>query len=98
MSFVPSLPGDLSEIITDVEAGYPMESCGLLLVRQGQWRVRPMANVYDRYHAVDPERFPRTALTAYLFDPKEWLRACREAEDLGEEIACVYHSHIDAGA
>jgi proteasome lid subunit RPN8/RPN11 len=57
-----------------------------------------MTNAYDRYHKVDPVRFPRTSRTAYLFDPKEWLQVSREADDRGEQIACVYHSHIDAGA
>ncbi len=57
-----------------------------------------MLNAYDRYHAQDPLRFPRTSRTAYLFDPKEWLRVLEEADQRGEEVACVYHSHIDAGA
>jgi [CysO sulfur-carrier protein]-S-L-cysteine hydrolase len=95
---LPLLPPSLSEVIADVEAGYPREACGLLLSRQGDWRVRPMTNAYDRYHNLDPLRFPRTARTAYLFDPKEWLQVSREADERGEHIACVYHSHIDAGA
>ncbi len=95
---VPILPPTLSEIITHVESGYPSECCGLVLTGGAGWRVRPMLNVYDRYHAIDPRRFPRTSRTAYLFDPKEWLAASTEAEDRGEKISCVYHSHIDAGA
>lgn len=95
---IPPLPPSLSEVIAHVESGYPREACGLLLSREGHWRVQPMTNAYDRYHKVDPIRFPRTSRTAYLFDPKEWLQVSREADDRGEQIACVYHSHIDAGA
>jgi proteasome lid subunit RPN8/RPN11 len=57
-----------------------------------------MANAYDRYHALDPARFPRTSRTAYFFDPKEWLHVSREAEQRGETVTCVYHSHVDVGA
>ncbi len=66
--------------------------------RVGSWRVHPMANVYDRYHAQDPDRFSRTSRTAYLFDPKEWLRLLEASDQREEDISCVYHSHIDAGA
>jgi [CysO sulfur-carrier protein]-S-L-cysteine hydrolase len=91
-------PAILSKVIAHAEADYPREACGVLLLRGGQWRARPMFNAYDRYHATDPLRFPRTARTAYLFDPKEWLRLSTETDANGEEIACVYHSHVDAGA
>ncbi len=95
---VTILPRLLSEVIAHAEADYPREACGLLLLREGHWRVRPMANAYDRYHGKDPVRFPRTSQTAYLFDPKEWLQISTEADANGEQIACVYHSHVDAGA
>jgi proteasome lid subunit RPN8/RPN11 len=88
----------LLEIIGHVESGYPHECCGVVLTRGEGWRVRPMRNAYDQYHAIDPSRFPRTSRTAYLFDPKEWLAVSSQADDRGEKIACVYHSHIDAGA
>ncbi len=57
-----------------------------------------MANVYDRYHGVDPERFPRTSKTAYLFDPREWLQVTEQAERQNERVACIFHSHGDVGA
>ncbi len=91
-------PAILSEVVAHAEADYPSEACGILLLREGRWRVRRMSNAYDRYHAIDPLRFPRTSRTAYLFDPKEWLQLLTEADANGEQIACVYHSHVDAGA
>lgn len=95
----PILLADLSEVIAHAEEEYPRESCGVLLLRDGRrWRTQRMTNAYDRYHAKDPSRFPRTSRTAYLFDPKEWLQISQEADERGEQVACVYHSHIDAGA
>lgn len=96
----PVLLGDLRAVLQHLEGAYPFEGCGLLLRSRGRdgWRVRPMANAYDRYHARDPARFPRTSRTAYLFDPKEWLAVIQEADGGQEEVACVYHSHIDVGA
>ncbi|MFZ5468383.1 MAG: Mov34/MPN/PAD-1 family protein [Myxococcota bacterium] len=93
------LPQDLSEVLAHLRSTYPDEGCGLILRKEEEtFRVRPMSNAYDRYHAKDPDRFPRTARTAYLFDPKEQLHAYAEAEARGETICCIYHSHCDAGA
>jgi [CysO sulfur-carrier protein]-S-L-cysteine hydrolase len=94
----PELPDDLSAVLTAVVAAYPSEGCGLILRGPTGFRIHPMQNAYDRYHAVDPERFPRTSRTAYLFDPKEHLRISEEADARREQIACVFHSHCDVGA
>ena len=59
------------------------------------WRVRPITNAYDRYHALDPVRFPRTSRTAYYFEPREWLLVSQEADARGERVACVFHSHAN---
>jgi proteasome lid subunit RPN8/RPN11 len=91
------LPPDLSEVIRHLEASYPQEGCGVILQAgsEGPWRIRPLPNAYDRYHAADPVRFPRTSRTAYLFEPREWLALLREADARGERIACVFHSHVN---
>ncbi len=94
----PTLPKDLSAVLRHVEAAYPAEGCGLILSGPKGLRIRPMANAYDKYHGVDPVRFPRTSRTAYLFDPKEDLAVQREAEASGEQVHCVFHSHADVGA
>ena len=88
----------LAEITRLAEAGYPRETCGVILEGAGPERVRQMQNVYDRYHAHDPERFPRTSHTAYLWDPKEQLALLNECDQTGARIAVVWHSHCDAGA
>jgi [CysO sulfur-carrier protein]-S-L-cysteine hydrolase len=95
----PPLPEDLSAVLRHVESTYPSEGCGVILRgRSGAFTIRPMANAYDRYHAVDPEGFPRTSRTAYFFDPKEWLAVSQQAEGAGDQVACIFHSHTDVGA
>jgi proteasome lid subunit RPN8/RPN11 len=90
------LPADLSEVIRHLESVYPQEGCGVILRGGGGgWRVRPLPNAYDRYHAADPVRFPHTSRTAYLFEPREWLALNEEADARGEQVACVFHSHAN---
>ena len=93
----PELPEDLGEVLRHLEAMYPQEGCGVLLWHEQSraWRVRPITNAYDRYHALDPVRFPRTSCTAYFFEPREWLLLHQEADAHGERIACVFHSHTN---
>ncbi|HEX8823576.1 MAG TPA: M67 family metallopeptidase [Archangium sp.] len=100
MRLSPALPEDLSEVIRHLETCYPREGCGVLLRagEEGPWRVRPLRNVQDDLHASDPVRFPRTSRTAYAFDPREWLGVLTEAEAQGEQVACVFHSHVDTDA
>lgn len=94
------LPEDLSEVIRHLEACYPQEGCGVLLRagEAGPWRVRPVRNAYDEHHVREPVVFPRTSRTAYLFEPREWLGVLREAEARGEQVAWVFHSHVDTAA
>jgi proteasome lid subunit RPN8/RPN11 len=95
-----ALPSDLSEVIRHLETTYPQEGCGVILRAgpNGPWRIRPISNAYDRYHAEDPARFPHTSRTAYLFEPREWLALNLEADARGERIACVFHSHVNGVA
>jgi [CysO sulfur-carrier protein]-S-L-cysteine hydrolase len=94
------LPEDLGPILRHLEAAYPNEGCGVLLRNpaSGRWRVQPMRNAYDDYRARDPAGYPRTSRTAYVFDSREQLRVWEMAEAAGERVACVFHSHTDAGA
>jgi len=96
----PDLPDDLGPLLRHLEAAYPDEGCAVVLRRaaDGALRFRPMENAYDRQRALEPERFPRTARTAYTFDPYQQLALQREADAAGEEICCIVHSHADAGA
>ncbi|RME02349.1 MAG: M67 family peptidase [Deltaproteobacteria bacterium] len=90
------LPKEIfEEIFEHAETTYPNEACGLVLCDEvGRFSVRRCENMQDRLHALDPERYPRTARTAYHLDPREVLRA--EAEK--KRVVALYHSHCDAGA
>jgi proteasome lid subunit RPN8/RPN11 len=93
-----ALPQDLSAVFTHLASCYPNEGCGVIIHGARGWRVRPMENAYDRYHARDPVGFPRTARTAYFFDPREWLAVSEETDRNGERVTCIFHSHADVGA
>lgn len=95
-----AFPGlDLGPLKRHLEAAYPAEGCAVIYrTPEGGFELVLMTNAADRYHALDPVRFPRTARTAYLFEPKEWLRIEREAEDRGRVLHGIVHSHADVGA
>lgn len=83
----------LDEIVDWLEDAYPVEGCGLVLEKDGQRRFLKTKNLADKYHELDPEEFPRTAREFYIIDPREFMRA----EDRGERVAVVVHSHADVG-
>lgn len=88
-------PEHLSRIIDIAKAGYPDEACGLIVGKSwDEARLVEMDNVYDRYRERDPERFPRTARTAYMMDPLKQMKAVDE----GGGLLCIWHSHCDMGA
>lgn len=96
---LPFPDGDaLAPLYRHLEACYPNEGCGVILQGTDGFRVAALENVYDRYHALDPDQFPRTARTAYLIEPAAWLNLSLEAERAGERIAFIVHSHCDVGA
>lgn len=87
-------PEILTGLVQWLEDAYPSEGCGLILENeQGRWRFHECENVADRYHKVDPVTFPRTSREFYMIDPREFMRA----EDRGEKVAVIVHSHPDVG-
>jgi proteasome lid subunit RPN8/RPN11 len=91
---------ELEAIERHARADYPAECCGVLLVRPDgaeERRLVACRNLQDELHARDPDRFPRTARTAYYIAHEDLLEiGRREAE--GFEVRVIYHSHVDAGA
>jgi proteasome lid subunit RPN8/RPN11 len=88
----------VARLVALCEADPEREACGFLVRRDGALHVVAIPNAADRYHAVDPARFPRTSRDSYLMDPKEQLRVHRELERWGGEIAAIWHSHVEVGA
>jgi len=58
----------------------------------------PMTNVANKLHALDPERYFRTARTFFSFNEKKFDDAVRVSASAGTPIKVLYHSHLDAGA
>ncbi|MEQ9497093.1 MAG: Mov34/MPN/PAD-1 family protein [Deltaproteobacteria bacterium] len=78
---------------------YPVEACGVVLGNGPKLtRVVPMENVQDKYHARDPEAFPRTGRDAFRMNDLERMRVLDEASEAGLDERIIYHSHCDAGA
>ncbi len=98
MSGMTYPPDVVARIAALCEADPAREVCGFVVRRGAQLDVVPVPNVADRYHAADPERFPRTSRESYLMDPKAQLSLHREIDARGGEILAVWHSHVEAGA
>jgi len=77
------------------EADYPDETCGFVFSSGDNLLVVPMENIQNRLHAEDPVTHPRTARTAYYFDPREMMRILEDHESRGLPLRAIYHSHPD---
>lgn len=92
----------LAQVDAHARECYPEESCGFLL---GPAADAPRidealraANLANKYHAVDPETFPRTAREFYLIDARLIQRTFEGGETSGRPVKVIYHSHCDCGA
>lgn len=84
-----------SQIDAECALRYPQEACGLVLRQpDGSAKVVVAPNLQDRYHALDPHLYTRTARTAYKLNE----RLISRAAEGGETLLSIWHSHCDAGA
>jgi len=58
----------------------------------------PLANLANRYHALDPETYPRTGRTYFLIDPLKFAKAVDTCAKSERPMRVLYHSHLDVGA
>ncbi len=77
-----------------IMAWFPREACGLLLAGPDGPELVLADNLADKYHALDPDTYPRTAERAYLLNPLLIERA--EAD--GKTVVAIFHSHVRVGA
>lgn len=85
---------NLKQIVQWLEGAYPEEGCGLIHERStGAFEVETCENLANKYHALDPETFPRTAKTFYMINPMAFSHSERE----GGHVTVVFHSHCDVG-
>lgn len=85
----------LGPIYDDCLARYPNEACGLIVRKpDGSLEAVVCENLQDRYHALDPETYVRTARAAFKLNARKIARL----EEDGDALVSIYHSHCDAGA
>lgn len=81
---------------------YPSEACGFAMGPASEPALLDESarevNEADKYHALDPERFPRTSRTYFKINELRAARAFEAGEKSGRPIKVIYHSHCDAGA
>ena len=90
----------LAEIYAHARETYPEECCGFLIGPRDSAsidEVRRCVNEQNRYHALDPERFPRTARIAYYLGGRD-LRFLMQSIEAPRPVKILYHSHIDVGS
>ena len=93
----------LAAVEADALRGYAAdeEACGYLRGPAGDTRcdehVR-MINTANKLHAIDPERYFRTARTFFSFNEKKFADAVDASAREGRPVKVLYHSHLDAGA
>lgn len=92
----------LAEIEAHALAEYPSESCGFVFGPASAParldRAQREENLADRYHAKDPELFPRTSREYFKINELRAARVLDEAAAAGQPLKVIYHSHCDAGA
>ncbi|MGB0679805.1 MAG: Mov34/MPN/PAD-1 family protein [Polyangiales bacterium] len=95
-------PAVLAEVEAHARECYPSECCGFLVGAAAEPavvdEVQRERNEADRYHALDPERFPRDSRTYFKMNELRATRAFTEGERDGRPVKVIYHSHCDAGA
>ncbi|HEY3328155.1 MAG TPA: M67 family metallopeptidase [Novimethylophilus sp.] len=78
-----------TRIASWVSAGYPLETCGLLIGRQNGAGVTVSETIAARN--LNRER----AQDRFELDPEAFIEADRQARDAGLELVGVWHSHPD---
>ena len=98
---VPTIPPEvLAQIYDHAQSTYPEECCGFLIGPHDQATIdqaQRCVNEQNRYHTLDPVRFPRTAREAYYLGGKD-LRTLLESFASARPVKIIYHSHPDVGA
>ena len=90
------------ELVEDAKAHArecrPEECCGLMLGRAGEPPLRGIrcTNVQSRRQSMGESALD--ARHAFWIDERELLAAQRSADERGEELRVIYHSHVEAAA
>lgn len=96
-----SVPGRVfNEMCSHALDAVPEECCGLITGRSDSpfLGLNRISNVMNKMHLSDPERYPLDATVGYYMAETEYLSAMVQAEERGEFVTGVYHSHLNVGA
>ena len=106
---LPWIGGDVvfaADVLAVIDAhaleAYPSEACGFVFGPAGDPPRCDVAqreeNEADRYHALDPETFPRSSREYFLINGLRASRAVDRGAAEGRPLKVIYHSHCEAGA
>ena len=89
----------MSDMCAHALESQPEECCGLVVGSDENRfsRVYRCRNVMTQKHRDQPEQFSRDGRHAYYMSESDYLRAQQDAQERGESITAVYHSHVAAG-
>jgi len=85
----------LNKIHAHLEAGYPNESCGVMLGKNGA--VTEVVSA-DNQRTRLPRSSGDSARNRYLIDPLVYMKIERNADKRGLQVLGIYHSHPDVAA
>lgn len=91
-------------LVKEANAAYQRdeEACGYLIGPAEDELLADEAvvleNLANRYHAMDPESFPRTGRDFFIINPMKFAKAVEEGEASGRPVKVLWHSHPDVGA
>jgi proteasome lid subunit RPN8/RPN11 len=88
----------LLEVYEHARECYPEECCGVLVGPRGEAprRAYRCTNVQNRLYAAGKSTLD--ARHGFWIDETDLMTVTREAEEAGEQVMAVYHSHVDTGA
>jgi [CysO sulfur-carrier protein]-S-L-cysteine hydrolase len=94
----------LDVLAAEAEAAYGRdeEACGYVTGPATEALVADQAvimpNLANKYHALDPESYPRKGNMYFLLDARKFEKAIAEGETSGRPVKVLWHSHLDVGA
>lgn len=86
----------LGDIASHLSSCYPAEGCGLVFQGRGALRFVPIANVAGS--AEGRATSTRNLRDGYVMDARQLLAAMEAADQAGESLYAIVHSHPDVGA
>ena len=89
----------MQELYAHARDAAPEECCGLITGTDDVFFATShrITNIMTKMHVADPDAYPRDSHEAYYMAEKEVLAVIQGAEERGEKVTAVYHSHVGSG-